>query len=36
MEKEDDLFELTKEEYCAKYSITSEEYEMLHKQFQEF
>lgn len=33
--EEDDLFELTKEEYCAKYGITSEEYERIQKEFQE-
>ena len=32
---EDDLFNLSKEEYCKKYAITAEEYEMLQKDFQE-
>ena len=32
---EDDLFDLTKEEFCKKYDVGEEDYEMLHKQFQE-
>jgi len=32
---EDDLYELTKDEFCDKYDITSETYEMMVKQTQE-
>lgn len=32
---EDDLFDLTEEEFCEKYDVGEEVYEMLHKQFQE-
>lgn len=32
---EDDLFELTEEEFCKKYGIDKWEYELLHKEYQE-
>lgn len=32
---EDDLFDLTEEEFCEKYGIAPEYFQMLHKQFQE-
>ena len=35
MKMEDDLFNLSKKEYCKKYDITAEEYEMIQKDFQE-
>lgn len=35
MFNEDDFFNLSKEEYCRKYNILSEEYDMLQKDYQE-
>lgn len=32
---EDDLFEMTEDEFCRTYSVTHEEYEEIHKYFQE-
>lgn len=32
---ENDLFDLTKDEFCIKYDVSGNEYENLHKQFQE-
>lgn len=32
---EDDLFDLTEQEFCGKYNIDHWEYEQLHKQYQE-
>lgn len=32
---EDDLFDLTMEEFCKVYDCSQEEYEMLQKDFQE-
>ena len=32
---EDDLFDLTEEEFCEKYDVAPEDFQMLHKQFQE-
>lgn len=33
--EEDDLFDLTEEEFCKKYDCSSEDYQLLHKQIQE-
>ena len=35
MWNEEDLLEMTKEEFCEKFGITSEEWELLQKQYQE-
>lgn len=32
---EDDLFEMTEEEFCRTYGITHEEYNAIHKYYQE-
>lgn len=34
-EFEDDLYEMTAEDFCKKYSVTHEEYEMMQKKIQE-
>jgi hypothetical protein len=35
IEEENDLFDLTKEEYCEKYHVDEWVYELRHKQIQE-
>lgn len=35
IEEENDLFDLTKEEYCEKYDVDEWVYELRHKQIQE-
>lgn len=35
MYEEDDLFDMTEKEFCEKYGITAEEYDLLQKDFQE-
>lgn len=32
---EDDLFDLTEEEFCKKYGCAKWEYDLLHKEYQE-